>query len=324
MTPLDAHDLLRFALQFSEKLRAAGDFLAQKRKLEQEKAWMKAAVAALEEGLEGAAATLDKARDLSDLAPVRAEHAGALQNEWVDVLEKLVAGITFHAGSRAPLIETLLPHTKFPALRRPSRQASEAYWADFEKRLKLSYVTRILAQEDFAFARPVIDQVNAAWARYQSAFSGGGLAEEAAAPIREELLTTAKRVDLVLQQVKLLAQAALLPVKNAFEEQGLHAKPKKRSPKTAEGDFAEALAAGPEGVEGAVEAPAANENAPALSTEPAPLDAEAVPVATAPEVTSSVAPDEVAEPAGAAAPEAPAAEVVKVKKPRKPKPLASA
>jgi hypothetical protein len=176
---------------------------------------------------------LEKVRDLPELSDVRADFAEAQQDAWVDALEKLLAGITFHAGSRAPVIEALFPHQKFPALRRATLETAAPFQAELERRLKTSYVTRTMGQDDFAFAQPVIDQITQAWAGWQACFQPSELSEEDAAPLRIELLGAAERLDRVIRQARLLAEAALLPVEGAFEAESLHQKPRKRTPKPA-------------------------------------------------------------------------------------------
>ena len=90
---------------------------------------------------------------------LREEFSFQQQSLWVDALEKLHAGITFSASSRAPVIEALFPHLKFPQLRRAPQDAVNEFATAYERRLKSSYVTRIFAQDDFAIVRPVVDQV---------------------------------------------------------------------------------------------------------------------------------------------------------------------
>lgn len=227
MELLDAYELVRFAPVFRERLERAHDRLGKPAELGAERAWLTAAldrVVAADPGL----ALLDKVRDLPELMDVRADFAEGQQNAWVDALEKLLAGITFHAGSRAPVIEALFPHQKFPALRRASRETAAPFAAEFERRLKTSYVTRTLSQEDFAFAQPVIEQIARSWAGWQSCFEPSTLSEEDAAPLRRQLLEAAENLDRSIRQARLLAEAALLPMEGAFEEESLHQKPRKR------------------------------------------------------------------------------------------------
>jgi len=183
--------------------------------------------------LEGMRRVLDGTRMLPELLEVRLEFAGMLQQRWVDALEKLVAGVTFHAGSRAPMLEALLPHVKFPHLRKANREAVAAYQADFDKRLKLSYVQRMFAEPAWAFAPPCVEAIRAAFGEWQSSFSSESMDGETAAPLREELCALGEKLAVLTGQAKLLAEAALLPMPGTFAEHGLDAKPRKRGKRSA-------------------------------------------------------------------------------------------
>ena len=62
-----------------------------------------------------------------------------------DAIERLWAAISFHLGRRAPLLEALFPHTKFPLLRKPKTQVVREYHQLFLKKLNSGYAQRILA-----------------------------------------------------------------------------------------------------------------------------------------------------------------------------------
>ncbi|OJH37995.1 hypothetical protein [Cystobacter ferrugineus] len=229
LSTLEAYDLVRFAEAFDSRLASADELLAGRAGLEREKEWLATALQIVRTERAPAQAVLEKVRDLPELEEVREEFAFTLQNAWVDTLEKVHAGITFCASSRAPVIEALFPHLKFPQLRRASRDTLQEFVAGFERRLKSSYVSRILARDDFAFVRPVLEQVAAAYAQWQSCFAPVQLPHEQAAPLRAELIALGKRLDLALRQARCLAEAALAPIPDAFENSGLAAKPRKRA-----------------------------------------------------------------------------------------------
>ncbi|HYX92227.1 MAG TPA: hypothetical protein VE782_11725 [Myxococcaceae bacterium] len=304
LSPVEAVDLLRFADALSQRLEQASADLSRKRGLEREKQWLEQASGLLREALGHSTGLLDRARGLPEMAELREELAGSMQDAWVDALEKLLAGITFHVSSRSPIIEALFPTQKLPPLRRAPSDAVRTFHSDFEKRLKSGYVTRMLASEDFAFARPVIDGVREAYARWHSCFEESAIPETEAASIREALLSAAERVELAARQARHLAEAALAPIPGAFEEHQLAAKPKKRS-------RAHAQAAAP-----------ANETAPADEL-PGPLD----PGAAEPHESGGVEPPrEVAaepQPTDETTPLR-QADVRTAKKPRRRKPGASA
>jgi len=236
LTTIEAYDLIRFADLLQDKLTGAMEELAQKRALKAEKEWLSAAAELLKTAREPTTGLLEKVRGLPELSEVRDEYAAEFQGQWVDALEKLVAGFTFHTSAKDPIIEALYPHQKFPSLRRAEREAVEEYQKDLEKRQKGGYVARQLAQPNYGFASPVLELINAAFAKWQTAFVGVGMGEDTAAELRKELLSSAKKLDLSVRQAKLLAEAALVPVPGMFEEAGLSARPKKRSAKPPKAD----------------------------------------------------------------------------------------
>lgn len=229
LSPIEAVDLLRFADVFSERLAAATAELSRKRGLDLEKAWMETALSLVDGARKPAFGLVGRARVLPELSELREEFAASLQNAWIDAFEKLVAGITFHVSARSPLIEALFPHQKFAPLRKAPREVAEKFQKDFEKRMKSGYVSRMLATDDFTFAKPVLEKVAAAWGEFIGSFDAAEISEAEAAPIRAELVDVAERVELSLRQARLLAEAALVPVSGAFEASQLGAKPKKRS-----------------------------------------------------------------------------------------------
>lgn len=257
LSTIEAYDLVRFADSLQEKLAHAADELAQKRALKSEKEWLSAAAALLKAAREPTAGLLEKVRGLPELSEVRDEYAAEFQGQYVDALEKLVAGFTFHTSAKDPIIEALYPNQKFPALRKAEREVVEEYQKDLEKRAKGAYAARQLASPTYAFAPPVLEAIAAAFAKWQTAFVGVGMSEDDAAELRKELVSDAKKLDLAVKQAKLLAEAALAPVNGMFEEMGLSARPKKRSAKPAkpakEGEEAAAKADEPPKAEAAAE-----------------------------------------------------------------------
>jgi hypothetical protein len=231
MDPLDAYETLKHAELLHGRLVAARETVARARKISREKDWLTVAADLLGVELEGVRRVVESTRMLPDLVDVRLEFAGTLQQRWVDALEKLVAGVTYHAGSRAPLLEALLPHAKFPQLRKCNREAVSAYQADLEKRLKLSYVQRMFTEATYAFAPPCVETVRATYADWHGNFSGESIPPEQAGPLREELCALGERVGVLAAQARLLAEAALLPLPGVFDEHGLGTKPRKRGGK---------------------------------------------------------------------------------------------
>ncbi|WP_224361985.1 hypothetical protein [Hyalangium versicolor] len=229
LSTLEAYDLIRFAEAFEARLVTASDTLMDKEGLAPEKGWMATALGLIRSGLTPAPALLERAKDLPELEEAREEFSFQQQNLWVDALEKLHAGITFCASSRAPVIEALFPHLKFPQLRRAPVDSVNEFAAAYDRRYKSSYVTRIFAQDDFSFVRPVVDQVARAFAAWQASLSPANLPDAQLAPLRAELISVGTRLDVAVRQARLLAEASLVPVPGTFDATGLAAKPKRRA-----------------------------------------------------------------------------------------------
>ncbi len=226
---LEAYDVIRYSALLAEQLAAAQAELETKRGLKAEKEWLRAAGDLLGAAREPSQGIIERARGLPGLEEVRDEMGAVFQGLWVDALERLQAGITFHAGPRTPLVEAVFPQAKLATLRKASREVALAFAEDLGRRMKTSYVTRIFAEPAFAFALPVLDQLASAFAQWQAVYSGESMPEPQAAEVHKELLAAAKRVDLACRQAKLLAEAALAPCGGLFEELGLSAKRKRRS-----------------------------------------------------------------------------------------------
>jgi len=226
---IESFELLRFSETFQVRLKAAREELEARRGFEREKQWMVMADEMLALDRRPAPPLLERARCLPELAEAALELASDFQETWVDSLEKLMAGIMFHAGSRSPVIEAVFPHQKFPALRRATKEAVMAYCAEFERRLKTGYVTRMMQGAEFSFVQAVREQISAAYATWYSCYVPPPVPEEEAARLREELPVLAKKVDRTLNQARLLAEAALLPFGGAYDSSGLNAKPRRRA-----------------------------------------------------------------------------------------------
>ncbi|NOK37006.1 hypothetical protein D7W79_31815 [Corallococcus exercitus] len=229
---LESYELIRFAEAFEARLATAEEMIVGRPGLEAEKQWLASALERLREAREPAGGLLEQVKDLPELDEAREEFSFDQQGRWVDALEKLHAGITFTASSRAPVIEALFPHLKFPQLRRAPVELVNEYATSYERRLKSAYVTRIFSREDFAMVRPVVDQVAATFAAWNASLSPTPLPPEQEAALREALVSLGRRLDVALRQGRLLAEAALVPVPGVFEAAGLTLKPRKRAGKS--------------------------------------------------------------------------------------------
>ncbi|RKH71095.1 hypothetical protein [Corallococcus aberystwythensis] len=229
---LESYELIRFAEAFEARLATAEEMVVGRPGLEAEKQWLASALERLREAREPAGGLLEQVKDLPELDEAREEFSFDQQGRWVDALEKLHAGITFTASSRAPVIEALFPHLKFPQLRRAPVELVNEYATSYERRFKSAYVTRIFSRDDFAMVRPVVDQVAATFAAWTASLSPTPLPPEQEAALREALVALGRRLDVALRQGRLLAEAALVPVPGVFEAAGLTLKPRKRAGKS--------------------------------------------------------------------------------------------
>jgi hypothetical protein len=295
LSTLEAYDLIRFAEAFEGRLDSADELLAGREGLETEKEWFATAIRLVRSERQPASALLARVKDLPELEEAREEFAFEQQNLWVDALEKLHAGITFCASSRAPVIEALFPHLKFPQLRRAPRETVSEYVAAYERRLKSSYVTRIFSQDDFAFVRPVVEQVARAHASWLASLEPSSIPDELARPLREELVALGKRLDVAVRQARLLAEASFIPVAGAFEATGLASKPKRRPGRGLPLSPEELLVEDAPGEGPPDEGPESVDGVGSL--EPAPVEEVAAPVPPVPPVAETPVAPEVPKPA---------------------------
>jgi hypothetical protein len=226
---LDAYDTVAHSEVLLQRLGSAFAELSRKQGLNDEKAWLSQAIDRVTAARTGVGDLLSRVMRLPEMEPAREDHARSLQQLAVDAVERLQAGITFHAGSRAPLLEALFGKLKLPLLRRADREDFEKFCVDFDKRLSSTYAKRMLGESSLSLVVPAVEAVRASFVTWREAFSGEPLEETAARALRDELDACARTLELPLRQARLLAEAALAPLKDLFDETGLSQKPKKRS-----------------------------------------------------------------------------------------------
>lgn len=225
---LDAFDTVAHSEQLLRRLEGAAAELSKKQGLKEEKAWLDTATQRVSAARNGVGDLLIRVLRLSELEPVREGQARLLQNAAVDAVERLHAGITFAAGSRAPILEALYGKLKIPVLRRCDREDFEKFCTDFEKRLNSTYAKRMFAEPSYELVVPVLEQMRAAFATWRGVFSEVALSDSEAQALRDELDAAARRLELPCRQARLLAEAALTPLKELLENSGVTHKPKKR------------------------------------------------------------------------------------------------
>ena len=226
---IEAFEMVSQALTLAPRIEAAAAELAAAQGLVDEKAWIEAARGRLT----GASASvgadlLTRVLRLPDLEPIKGDQARMVQGAVVDALEHLHAAITFAGGPRSPLLEAIYYKLKIVPLRKCDREEFEAFWIDFEKRLASTYAKRMLKDETYAPVAPALLQLRQAFATWHGIFIGEPASGDEAEQLRAELEAAARRVDLAGRQARLLAQAALAPLKDAAETAALLALKKRR------------------------------------------------------------------------------------------------
>lgn len=224
---IDAFDTVIFAETFLERLHEASKRIAKKQLLE-EKQWVQTAIERLSAVVVPVAGVMTKCAQLPELEEVRPDLARTVQNAAIDAVERLQAGITFHLGPRAPVIEELFA-AKLPPLRRANREDFENFITSFNRKLKTQYIKRTLAGDDCAPVQGALTAVTQGFDAWRASFSPEPLPEHEAETLRAQLTVAADSISPVLHQARLLVEAALVPVEGLFAELGLAAKPKKRS-----------------------------------------------------------------------------------------------
>ena len=225
---LDSFDTVSHSAQLLLRLESATAELSKKQGLKEEKAWLETAMQRVATARLGVGDLLTRVLRLPELEPVREDHARSLQIAAVDAVERLHAGITFAAGSRAPIIEALYGKLKLPVLRRCDREDFERFCVDFEKRLNTTYARRMFGDPSFALVVPALAQLQQSFATWRGIFSNEPLSDADAQGLRDELDAVSRKLELPCRQARLLAEAALTPLKELFENSGLGQKPKKR------------------------------------------------------------------------------------------------
>jgi hypothetical protein len=236
-TLVESFELLVEAEQLAPRLEAAATALTQLPELEAERGWLAAARERLATTrVPSHGDLLDRALRLPELESMKGERGKLLQAAIADEFERLQAALTLAGGPRSPLLEMLLQNLKVPALRKCGVPEAERFCAELERRLASAYARRVLATERYV---PVGDSVRAvatAIAKWRSVFIEPPLADDAATPVREELATAGRHVELALRQARLLAQAALLPAAELLDAAGVLTPAARRRGKNASDD----------------------------------------------------------------------------------------
>lgn len=233
LSPLLSFELLIELEQLAPRLDAASTAMAQLPHLVDERAWLAAArdrLAAVR--LPSYSGLLDRALRLPELETLKGEHGKRLQGAIADSVERLQGGITHVGTARSPLLEVLFLNLKVPMLRKCGRSELDKFCTELERRLASTYAQRVLATERYLPVGGAVQAFATALATWRSVFVEAPLTDEAAAPIREELLVAGRTVELAVRQARLLAQAALLPAAEMLDADGVLTAKAKRGAQT--------------------------------------------------------------------------------------------
>lgn len=224
---LEVFDLLAYSGQLEARLGAAAAEIAKRPGFEHEKAWIALACERVAAARAGVGDLPIRALRVPELEPMKGDHARTLQGAVLDAFERVHGAIVAAGGARSPLIEALTFKIKMPVLRKSDRGDFEQFCVELEKRLVTSYVKRMLADPDYAVVATPLAEMHAAIATWRGIFTAPPLSEEEAEPLREEVLAAARRLEVPCRQARLLAQAALAPLR-LLDDHGVSQRPKKK------------------------------------------------------------------------------------------------
>ncbi len=226
MTPLEAYDLARFLPGVVEWLNQTASALEPPA---HERAWLSSAQALLSEALVGTEVRLAQGRNLPELPGLRAEWVQGRQQSFVDALEALHAQVSQHAGTRSPLLETLFPPVKLPALRKARPEAVRDFSAELRRRAQSAYAIRQLQEPGHAPLAAALADAQGRSGEWQSADSAPALEGEAAESARQTLALLGETLSRRWQQARLLIEASLLGTPGGPERLRELPRPKRRT-----------------------------------------------------------------------------------------------
>lgn len=231
----EARDLHSFAVRSIDALHAAARRLPGGPDFEEERAWLAAAARRVAREAERVGEALAGAIALPEFEAERQAQARALFDEYVDAVEGLAVGISSRVSPQSPLLEVLFPHQKFDKLRRGGSSA-RAYLSEIERRRRTSYIVRLSGEPEYDFLPPLLARLDAAKLAVERQEQPSELAEDELAALRQGVYLAADGLRAVLNQARLLADAALSAHPGWFGELGLDQKPRKRSARAAEAE----------------------------------------------------------------------------------------
>ncbi|WP_373046825.1 hypothetical protein [Vulgatibacter sp.] len=222
----EAFPKIRDALALQRRLSTVAAELAVRERLAREQRWLDEARTLLDERTNGADELLARAAALPEGEELRTELLAEAKLRWIDAAQTFHATVTRTFGPRAPVVEALFPHADFEILR---RKGFDDYHDAVLRFLATAYVERTLAEEERVHAHR--DALVAASERLQQLREPQPAEDDAA--LRREVDDVAAPLDLVLRQVRHLAEAALLPAPDLLERAALEPQGRRRTARRA-------------------------------------------------------------------------------------------
>ena len=187
MNTIEAFDLIAHAEVLEERLFASSVELAKREATAQESAWLSAAGKRIGQARKHVGDLHSRCLRLPEMHSLRAEHTRSLQGSVMDAFDSLLAAITKEMGERSPLIEAIYRNIKTPQMRRCASTDFEKFCVEIEKRLATSYVSRLLADQEYAALEPALASYRGAVEAWRGSFTSEPPNEAECAELRSEV-----------------------------------------------------------------------------------------------------------------------------------------
>lgn len=234
MNTNEAFDLIAHAEVLEERLGAAAVELAKREATVTESLWLASAAKRIGQARKHVGDLHARCLRLPEMHSLRVEHARSLQGAVMDAFDSLLASITKELGERSPLIEAIYRNIKTPQMRRCAPADFEKFCVEIEKRLGTSYVSRLLADPEYAAIEPALAAYRAAVETWRTSFSAEPATEAECAELRGEVESIAQAIDTAMRQARLLTEAARVTAGDLFDSASILEKPKRRGSKKPE------------------------------------------------------------------------------------------
>lgn len=235
MNTIEAFDLIAHAEVLAERLDEAAVDLSKWEATVPESIWLASAAKRIGDARKHVGDLHSRCLRLPEMHSLRAERTRSLQGAVMDAFDGLLASITKEMGERSPLIEAIFRNIKTPQMRRCAAADFEKFCVEIEKRLGTSYVSRLLADPDYASLEPALSSYRGAVETWRGSFTSEPPSEAECAELRGEVDSIAQAVDTAIRQARHLVEAARVTASDLFDAASLLEKPKRKASKRPEG-----------------------------------------------------------------------------------------